>query len=186
MGTEMKLLFGSERLLPVPVQAWLAMNRDVPVKPSREPCDLAVICLNLFEEMARPLYNAGYELDVEAAAASPDPVYVDYKKLHLALCSLLYALALRCPAGTEFMISAKGTSLNVWGYRMTGTDIFGMEAESEKITRCNDRERGMYFALVYLRALNVRAAFAEEEDRHGIVFEFAHLSAGAQGRNEKD
>lgn len=157
--------------LPTPVQEWLVLNKNVLVQPYPVQFSLATICLNLFEEMDIPLHHAGYELNVEPKEAFSVDVFVDNRQLHFALCSLLYALAVRCPLNTNFLISAKETSLLILGCPMLEIDWLNDLSSIQTASPQNDLEHGLFLSLRYLHAINAQISPVEDMERQGLVIE---------------
>lgn len=157
--------------LPDMVQTWLVMNQKSLSQPDLKPVNLATICLNLFEEMDRPLQKAGYSLNVSPKKAFSVSVLVDENQLLFVLGTLLYVLALRKERGTELLIHTEQKVIHLMGCELTEEEICSYTDRNTDISQFSDEKRALFFAVSYVYSVNGGIKIVTIKSRKGIAVE---------------
>lgn len=161
----------NNRQLPGVIQTWLVMNQVPLQQPNLKSANLATICLNLFEEMERPLQKAGYNLKVSPKEAFSVSVLADENQLSFALCALLYVLAMRETKGTELLICEEQKVLHLVGCELTEEEICFYTDRNIDTLQFSDERRALLFAISYVYAVNGRIKMITNKSRKGIAVE---------------
>lgn len=156
---------------PGVIQTWLVMNQVPLLRPNLKSANLATICLNLFEEMDKPLQKAGYNLNVSPKEAFSVSVLADENQLSFALCTLLYVLAMRETKGTQLLICAEQKVLHLVGCELTEEEICFYTDRNTDTLQFSDERRALLFAVSYVYAVNGRIRMITNKSGKGIAVE---------------
>ena len=165
----------NNRQLPGVVQTWLVMNQVSLPQPNLKSVNLASICLNLFEEMDKPLQKFGYSLNINPKEAFSVSVLADENQLSFALCTLLYVLAMRKAKGAELLICADHNVLYLDGCELTEEEICSCEGPKTDISQLSDEDRALFFAVSYVYAAKGSIRAVIDKNWKGIAVELPEV-----------